>query len=232
VRLLIHPAFTAGRLGLRIFQGATERALGLLERMLGMAFLRDLSEFLLAFEAMAEGFRARATRVRAMLLGPEAGFVLVAAPSFHAARNAETFLVHLAAEGVPLVGVVINRVRRWPSGTEEALPPADEATDAADRDRLARALRDVRPDLDAAAADAHARAASEAATQYDALVQLDRESTAPLRRRAGTLGLLVLPVPELPEDVHDVDGLRRIGREIFGSRQLGGEATPSGEGMT
>lgn len=219
VRLLIHPAFTAGRFGLRLFRSATDRMLGLLERMLGMGFLKDLSEFLLAFESMAEGFRLRATRVREMLLGPDAGFVLVAAPSFHSARNAEGFLDHLAGEAVPLVGLVINRVRRWPGDYAGRLEHGDAEALEADRRVLADSMRAVGADDDA---DALARAACEAASEYDALVQLDRRNTESLRRRAHQLGLLVRGVPELPEDVHDVTGLLRIGAELFASGRDGG----------
>jgi len=225
VRLLIHPAFTAGRFGLRIFQGTTRRVLGLLERLLGMGFLQDLSEFLLAFEAMAEGFRERATRVREMLLGPDTGFVLVAAPSFHSARNAESFLDHLAGEGVPLVGVVVNRVRQWPGGGEPRLAGIDEAALDEDVRALADAIRTARPDADA---EADARAAGRAASEYDQLVQLDRRNTAALRRRARDLALFVRDVPELEEDVHNVAALRRVGAELF-TRAEAGDGVAGGE---
>jgi len=67
VQMLIHPAFAAGRFGVRLFQRGTQRMLHLIERISGVGFLEDISEFLLAFEGMAEGFRERAARVRALL---------------------------------------------------------------------------------------------------------------------------------------------------------------------
>ncbi len=70
MQLLIHPAFAAGRLGFRLFQHGARRVLQIMERLSGIGFLQDISEFLLAFEGMSEGFRERATRVRALLLGP------------------------------------------------------------------------------------------------------------------------------------------------------------------
>ena len=60
VKLLIHPAMVAGRLGARWFEWGTRRALALIERISGIGFLSDVSEFLMAFEHMSEGFRARA----------------------------------------------------------------------------------------------------------------------------------------------------------------------------
>ncbi len=214
VRLLIHPAFVAGRAGFRLFQRPGLRVLEMLERLLGMGFLRDLSEFLLAFEAMADGFRLRATRVREMLLGPRAAFVLVAGPSYQAARNAEAFLQHLAGQRVPLAGVVVNRVRLWQDGHEPT--PHGDGTTAVDVEAgaaaIEAAIRATHPDADAAAL---AEAACGAATQYDDLVALDRRNSAALRQRGEALGLFVRAVPELPEDVHDVEGLRAVGRALF-----------------
>jgi len=60
VQMLIHPAFAAGRFGFRLFQQATRRVLHVLERVSGIGFLEDISEFLLAFEGMSAGFRQRA----------------------------------------------------------------------------------------------------------------------------------------------------------------------------
>ena len=44
--------------------------LKLIERVSGLGFLEDISEFLLAFEGMSEGFRERARSVERALLGP------------------------------------------------------------------------------------------------------------------------------------------------------------------
>ena len=212
VRRLIHPAFSAGRLGFRVFQGATTRLLALLERLLGMAFLGDLSEFLLAFENMSTGFAARATRVRAMLLGPDAGFVFVAGPSLQGARNAMGFLDHLAKERTPLIGLVINRVRLWPDPHATAIADADPASLDADLRTLREALREARPGEDAAEL---ARGAVAAATQYDRLVDFDRRNTDSLAQLAGRLGIWIRRIPELSEDVHDVRALQRVGAALF-----------------
>ncbi|MDP7572542.1 MAG: ArsA-related P-loop ATPase, partial [Myxococcota bacterium] len=68
VQMLIHPAFAASRFGFRIFQQGTRRVLQVLERVSGLSFLEDVSEFLLAFEGMSSGFRQRANDVRELLL--------------------------------------------------------------------------------------------------------------------------------------------------------------------
>ncbi len=88
VQLLLHPALAAGRFGVRLFQRGSERVLHLIERVSGVSFLEDISEFLLAFEGMSEGFRERAREVQARLVGPDAAFVLAASPAKQSTRHA------------------------------------------------------------------------------------------------------------------------------------------------
>jgi len=219
VKLMVHPAFSAGRFGFRLFHGTGQRALRLIERVSGIGFLEDISEFLLAFEGMSTGFRDRATCVQSMLLGADARFVLVAAPSPEAARNAEHFLAHLVATNVPVSGVAINRTRLWPGGASPAAALGlDDALSSealeSDLERLGTALQAASRTGDGRRA---ARAALAIARQYAGLVQLDRDSTAGLRAQARRLGLAVRDVPERRGDVHDLDALAAIAARLFDS---------------
>ncbi len=216
VQMLLHPAFAAGRFGFKLFQGATHRVFQLLERVSGIGFLEDISEFLLAFEGMSEGFRQRASRVRELLLGPESGFVVVAGVSPEAARNAAHFMDHLEASGVPLAGVILNRVRVWPGESE--VPDAAILRSAAQNGvpLLARALLGDGDDAASReSAEAGARAAVEAATGYASLVRLDAHCAQPIRDRAARSGHFVCQVPELSHDVHDLRSLAEIEDFLF-----------------
>ena len=213
VHMLIHPAFAAGRFGFRLFQRGTRRVLQLMERVSGMGFLEDLSEFLLAFEGMSEGFRQRAERVRALLLGPEASFVLVTGPARESVQQARDFLDRLEATAVPLRGVVVNRMRRWPG--EGPAPPAEFEVGSADLQALADALAtgsDPRARSEALEA---ARAAVACAKGYAALISRDEFETRQLRERTRERGRYWGCIPEFSEDVHDLAGLAQIGRLVF-----------------
>jgi anion-transporting ArsA/GET3 family ATPase len=213
VQMLIHPAFAAGRFGFRLFQQGTRRVLHVLERVSGLSFLEDVSEFLLAFEGMAEGFRERAGRVRAILVGPETTFVLVGGPARESVAQAELFRGRLEEHGVTLAGVLVNRVRLWPGG---AAPP-DLDPDAADLERLAAALAEgAHPDFPAGEA---AQAALEAARGYAALVRRDARATQGLREEIRRGGRFWGEIPEFSQDVHDLPGLARIGRAIFAGEE-------------
>jgi anion-transporting ArsA/GET3 family ATPase len=213
VQILVHPAFAAGRVGFRLFQRPAQRVLRLVERVSGVAFLEDISEFLLAFEGMADGFRERARRVRSLLLGPEAAFVLAATPARESVSHALAFLEHLATTRVPLAAIVVNRVRSWPGpGGAPARVPFDGDVAGA-RARLADALaREGGPDFPAREA---ARAALDALAGYASLVRRDAECIAPLEARAAREGCALRRVPEFARDVHDLDALAGVADHLF-----------------
>lgn len=219
VQLLLHPAFAAGRFGFRLFQRGARRVLQVVERVSGVAFLEDVSEFLLAFEGMSEGFRQRARRVEALLTGPETGFVLAAGPAGESVAHAEAFLSRLESSGVPLAGVVLNRARVWPApgGPPTRIP--EDGADARARTSLAFAL--ASPPGDPRDAEAAATAAIAAAAEYASWVRRDEEATRGLRVHAEQLGCFFRRVPELPRDVHDLDGLARISDALFGGEGHG-----------
>jgi anion-transporting ArsA/GET3 family ATPase len=214
VQLLLHPAFAAGRFGFRLFQRSAHRVLRLLERVSGFAFLEEISEFLLAFEGMSEGFRERARRVRALLLGAQSAFVLAAGPSAEGVQHAALLLSRLEAAGVPLAGVIVNRVRMWPGGGEPPERIAEGAEEPAALKALAQALA-VSSGSGYPAPEA-ARAALAAIRTYASLVRSDTQATTPLRASALERGLFWCRVPELPHDVHDLDGMGLIAAALAG----------------
>jgi anion-transporting ArsA/GET3 family ATPase len=213
VQLLLHPAFAAGRFGFRLFQRSAQRVLQLMERVSGFAFLEEISEFLLAFESMSEGFRERARRVRALLLGEESAFVLAAGPSAEGVRHAALLLARLEAAGVPLAGVIVNRVHTWPEGGEPPTRIAEGAEEPA-------ALLAVEQAFAHSAGKGYpareaARAALAAIRTYASLVRSDTEAVAPLRASALARGLFWRRVPEQPRDVHDLEGVRRVAAALI-----------------
>jgi anion-transporting ArsA/GET3 family ATPase len=211
VKMLIHPAFAAGRFGFRLFHRGTQRVLKILERITGIGFLEDLSEFLVAFDAMAIGFRGRARSVQSLLLSPESSFVLVAGPGTESTRHATDFLDRLEGYGVSLAGVLVNRIRLWPS--KDTLP-GDDVPRSADLEALRDALW-AREGADYPAPLA-AEAAVGAATRYADWVRADARSAQPLCERIEAQGCFWGCIPEFEKDVHDLSGLARVADWIAG----------------
>ncbi|MBW2360157.1 MAG: ArsA family ATPase [Deltaproteobacteria bacterium] len=211
VQMLIHPAFAAGRFGFRLFQQGTRRVLQALERVSGLSFLEDVSEFLLAFEGMSPEFRARANEVRGVLLGPQASYVLVTGPARASVRQALDFRGRLSDYGVTLAGVIANRVHSWPGTDELHEPPPNLDASAADLSALAEALAST------GAPQRAAEATLAVASDYAAVVRRDGRALRELRKAATGAGGFWAVIPELPEDVHDLDGLARMAAAVFGN---------------
>jgi anion-transporting ArsA/GET3 family ATPase len=198
----------AGRAGMRWFQWGARRAFQLIERVTGLGFLEDVSEFLLAFEHMSEGFRARAREVRALMSGPDAAFVLVSSAETESVKQAALFLERLEANAVNVAGLVANRVRTWPDAGPVWSGEISETDEAALAEALARVTDDGFP------ASRAATAAVAATARYAALVRRDARALASLRDQAERRGSFFRVVPELAGDVHDLDGVSHVAHAL------------------
>jgi anion-transporting ArsA/GET3 family ATPase len=190
LRWFLKPYFVAGRLTLKVATRTGALAMKLVDRVLGLQFLQDLSEFFLAFEGMYAGFKERAARVRALLESDDAGFVVVASPSPLTLDEALYFHERLDQGGMPFVAFVINRVHPDPAQgfpTSRAVPDVD--------DELAEALVEVFQD-------------------QRRLAKSDRRSVDRLEATTGRGALLV---PEFEADVHNLAELKETGDVLFGT---------------
>ena len=73
--------------------------------------LTDLAAFVGAVDTMFGGFRERAEATYALLKDPGTSFMVVAAPERDALREASYFVDRLKQDGMPLAGLVLNRVQ-------------------------------------------------------------------------------------------------------------------------
>lgn len=211
LRILFRPALAMGRTGFRLFRFGSATVLRTVERLTGLEFLRMISEFLLAFEGMLEGFRSRAGETERLLRSDVCGFVLVAGPDSTQARLAASFAERLESEGIRLLGLVANRVRTWPGpDAPPELPPSeqDRATE-----RLARSLEKLDPPFDPSLA---ARVLVRTAAQQASLARADDRNLESLARDLGVDAHGVRRVPLLPEDVHALPALAAMAEIIFG----------------
>jgi anion-transporting ArsA/GET3 family ATPase len=83
---------------------------GTLGKLLGGQLLKDVQTFVAAMDTTFGGFRTRADATYKLLQAPGTAFLVVAAPERDALREAAYFVERLAAEDMPLAGLVLNRV--------------------------------------------------------------------------------------------------------------------------
>lgn len=197
IRIIGGGARGAGRGIGKVIGAGLGLASGAMKKVLGNQLLADVSTFVQALDSIFGGFRARAEETYRILQEPGTAFVVVAAPEPDAVREATYFVDRLTQEGMPLAGLVLNRVTIAPRhslSAEEALVGAE---------RLER--EDVFPDI-AGLLRMHADTMRTAARQAHIA---ERFTAAQPQVRQAT-------VPALPDDVHDLAGLRRVGELLAG----------------
>ena len=187
VRMFLRPAGLSGR----VLGRSSGVVFSLLKRVTGVDLLQDIGVFFRTLGGMIDGFMERADRVAALLEDPATTFLIVTSPRHDPAEEAAHFHRKLAEAAMPFGGLVVNRVHRAPAFAG-ALP-----------DELAEELGD---DL-AARVDASAR-------ELGALAARDEAGVERLLERLGHPPTVV--VPELDDDVHDVEGLALVRDHLFG----------------
>jgi anion-transporting ArsA/GET3 family ATPase len=203
LRLLTAPAKVGGRAYLRVLNAGFGMVTGALTKILGAQVLRDVQTFVSALDTMFGGFRERADYTYQLLRAPGTSFLVIAAPEPDALREASYFVDRLAAEGMPLAGLVLNRVHELPAArlsaarslaAAETLQAADGAQDGAGGHALAvAALRLHAGRMELAASERRLAEHFTAAHPHIPVVQ----------------------IPAQPEDVHDLDGLTAIGENFL-----------------
>jgi anion-transporting ArsA/GET3 family ATPase len=201
LRWFLKPYFVAGQLTIKVATRTGATALKLVDRFLGLQFLRDLSEFFLAFEGMYDGFKERAARVHALLRDEASGFVLVAGPTRLALEEALYFHERLRKKRMPFLGFIVNRVHPDP-GQEVGPGPAAAGGGTRVDPKLAEALLQIYRDQ-----------RSVTRVQHRAVARLEVDT-----------GERPILVPELDQDVHDLRGLREVGEAMLGEISENGRA--------
>jgi anion-transporting ArsA/GET3 family ATPase len=189
MKLLLAPARGPARLmtaGLGLVTNA-------INKIIGAQVLQDMKAFVAAFDTLFGGFRQRAQRTFELLQDRRTAFLVIAAPEQDALREAAYFVERLRAEQMPLAGLVVNRA--------SSKPASDLSAHAAMTgvERLRTSGED------------HGLAAGLLRLHADRLTVVEREKR--LTRRFGTShpDVPTAVLPALSTDVHDLDGLRRIG---------------------
>ncbi|MFJ8661117.1 ArsA family ATPase [Streptomyces sp. NPDC093795] len=128
IKLLMAPAKVGGRAGMKFLNVGMSMMTGTLGKLLGGQFLKDVQTFVAAMDTMFGGFRTRADATYKLLQAPGTAFLVVATPERDALREAAYFVERLAAEEMPLAGLVLNRVH----GSGAARLSAERARAAAE----------------------------------------------------------------------------------------------------
>jgi anion-transporting ArsA/GET3 family ATPase len=200
IRVLMAPAKAGGRAYVRVLSAGVGMMTSVFTRILGAQFLREVQGFVAALDTMFGGFRERAEETYRLLKAPGTAFVVVAAPERDALREAAYFVERLGEDGMPLAGLVLNRVHRTSAerlSTERAIAAAETLEESGDSPITASLLR------------LHA----------DRMRLVVRERHMQERFTSAHPNVPVVEVPAQPGDVHDLPGLRSVGAALAPAAQ-------------
>jgi len=187
IRMFLRPAGLGGKLLGR----STGVVFSLLKRVTGVDLLQDLSVFFRSLGGLIDGFTERAAKVKALLVDPGTTFLLVTSPEREPVDEAIYFHSKLAAAAMPFGGLVVNRLREGVAMAEGE--PAG----------LRKALKD----------DGLTERVVSSARELSDLAARDAASVERLRDELGDPPTVI--VPQLDDDVHDVEGLARVLAHLF-----------------
>lgn len=211
VRWLLQPTTSlAARFSQRLSGALENGMLGSLERVLGLSMLGELAEFVQNFQELLGGMKARAARAEALLAGQGAAFVLVTAPARLSVEEAAYFRQQLEAQGLPFAGFIVNRAQPVAllGGLGEQVLTLPDAP-----------LSRWQALLPRPGSESHERhdARLEALRRFtqDTSIRLsaDRAQLHWLFAQGGDEQLF-LSLPELAEDIHDIQGLAALAVQL------------------
>jgi anion-transporting ArsA/GET3 family ATPase len=182
-------------LGLRILGRGATPLLGAMRRVTGVDLLTDVGTFFELLGGMTHDFNDRARQVEVMLRADTTAFALVKSAEREPIDEAIWFHRTLAHGGLPFAGVIVNRVHHDLLGGSE---PAD-VTPALRRSLGADLATRVAQNFD----------------DYHVLARRDDRNVERLAQALDDEPLLL--VPQLDQDVHDLEGLLQMERYLFAS---------------
>ena len=241
IRLLSAPTKAGGRAYLKFMTTGFTMVTGVITKIIGVQMLRDVQTFIAAFDTMFGGFRERAEDTYRLLQAPGTAFLVIATPEPDALREASYFVDRLSSDQMPLAGLIVNRVHRSPaaaavgraqpgrgrgaaagSGKWRESPWPGRKRPGEDGQRAGNGLagpeagaRDLRGTPAAAATmSRHPLTATALRLHAERMQLAERERRLEESFSAAHPAIPVAEVLAQPEDVHDLDGLRSVGKEL------------------
>jgi anion-transporting ArsA/GET3 family ATPase len=193
VRWFVKPYFSAGWATLRVVNRAAGTLLRRLEDATGVKALVEISDFFNSMSGLFDGFEQRVQSVDKLLHSRGTAFVLVATPEEQMLTEAEEFCRKLGELSITLRAMVLNRVH------DEAVTDLRRLDEEWLRGLVQKAVK---------RADRSERLV-ENFLRYETQARGDHLRMEAFRSQLPGRPAVAI-VPNFEEDLHDLDGLRRM----------------------
>lgn len=109
LHLLLKPTSLVGRQAGKFFTKGSQLVFKIFDRIIGFAFLKDISEMLISFQELLGGFEGRAKEVQNIFKQESTAFVLVSACEEKSVQETKIFIQKLADLNLQLSNLFLNR---------------------------------------------------------------------------------------------------------------------------
>ncbi len=210
IKWFVRPYFNAGWSAIRAVNRSVGFVLRRIEQATGVSALAEISDFFTSMSGLFDNFQARIDKAYDVLRGPGTAFVVVSSPEEQVLEDAEYLSTKMGELGMPLKGVVLNRVHDEfrPSGRGRAKRRAELGPE--DLDEVSALVE--------AALGGRAPEARELATNFADYQALARGESLRIEQfRAGLPRRVpMVLVPNFARDVHDLAALAAMHAHLFG----------------
>lgn len=193
LHLLLKPSLSLGKKGLKLFERGTQQILKVFDRIIGFAFMQDISEMLIAFQDLIGGFQSRAREVKQLLANPNTNFIIVCTPHQNSVSEAKMFRDHLVEDGFRLHTIIVNRVHTGPLLSSTQMETDQKALSGALSKQEAACLVD----------------------NYRHYLPLIKQDQARLKQMLALAEKKTIDaIPLFESDIHDLESLARLGEYL------------------
>jgi anion-transporting ArsA/GET3 family ATPase len=186
----------------RLFTVASKPFYQVADRVLGSRFLQDIADFFVLFQAMESGFVKRARSVEALLADARTAFVVVTTLETAPSHEARFLSQELLRRNMTLGAIVANRVLPKELASAAAADSAEALRERPGR-KLAESLA---AELDDAPVEVVNTVLTQLAERFDDVALVAARETE-RRAELAALSPVMLDVPWLAGDIHDISGL-------------------------
>lgn len=192
--IFLKPTVFLGKTGFKLLEKGTETVMKILDKIMGLPFLHDISDMFMAFKELLGGFQNRAQEVGELLSHPSSRFISVCTTAENSINETKGFKEQLDQFHYTLESIVVNRVFSGPDLSEE---------DILERENILKKHTDAET----------ARVLAENFKKFLPLIRKDKDRVNTIARMVGKENIVTIPL--FLSDVHDLSGLRQVA-ENFG----------------
>lgn len=192
IKWFLKPGIFSEKSSLSFLGRGAQKILGAFDQVMGFDFLKDLSTMLISTAGLLEGFKDRADEVAALLNNKKSAILLISSPQASSMNEAIYFFENLKKQKLPFAGFILNRVKP----ISPKLPSYEELKKSWEiNSNMFSEIKEI-------------------LSKQTLLYEQDCEQIARLKQKTKDKFPIAL-IPAFSHDIHNLEGLHKMGEYLF-----------------